>query len=44
MVIADSHYGGIKALKYFQDQDIQTCIPLESMIIPRADSETPIPR
>jgi hypothetical protein len=27
MVIADSHYGRIEALKYFQDQDIQTCIP-----------------
>jgi transposase len=26
-VVADSHYGGIEALKYFQDQNIQTCIP-----------------
>lgn len=26
MVVADSHYGGIEALKYFQDQNIQTCI------------------
>lgn len=25
-VVADSHYGGIEALKYFQDQGIQTCI------------------
>ena len=26
MVVADSHYGGVEALKYFQDQQIQTCI------------------
>jgi hypothetical protein len=26
-VVADSHYGGIEALKYFQDQHIHTCIP-----------------
>jgi transposase len=26
MVVADSHYGGVEALKYFQDQHIQTCI------------------
>ena len=26
MIVADSHYGGIEALKYFQDQKIQTCI------------------
>jgi transposase len=26
-VVADSHYGGIEALKYFQDQNVQTCIP-----------------
>jgi transposase len=26
-VVADSHYGGVEALKYFQDQRIQTCIP-----------------
>lgn len=25
-VVADSHYGGIEGLKYFQDQNIQTCI------------------
>ncbi len=25
-VVADSHYGGIEDLKYFQDQNIQTCI------------------
>jgi hypothetical protein len=25
-VVADSHYGGIEALKYFQDQNVQTCI------------------
>lgn len=25
-VVADSHYGGIKALKYCQDQAIETCI------------------
>jgi hypothetical protein len=25
-VVADSHYGGIEALKYFQEQNIQTCI------------------
>lgn len=27
MIIADSHYGGIECLKYFQDQNIRTCIP-----------------
>ena len=26
VVVADSHYGGIESLKYFQDQNIQTCI------------------
>jgi hypothetical protein len=26
MIVADSHYGGTEALKYFQDQNIQTCI------------------
>lgn len=26
IVIADSHYGGIEGLKYFQDLNIQTCI------------------
>lgn len=25
-VVADSHYGGIEALKYYQDQAIETCI------------------
>ena len=25
-VVADSHYGGVEALKYYQDQGIQTCI------------------
>jgi transposase len=25
-VVADSHYGGVEALKYYQDQEIQTCI------------------
>ena len=25
-VVADSHYGGIEALKYYQDQGIETCI------------------
>jgi hypothetical protein len=25
-VVADSYYGGIEALKYFQEQNIQTCI------------------
>lgn len=25
-VVADSHYGGIESLKYFQDQGIDTCI------------------
>jgi Transposase DDE domain. len=25
-VVADSHYGGIEALKYYQDQGINTCI------------------
>ena len=26
IVVADSHYGGIESLKYFQDQNVQTCI------------------
>jgi hypothetical protein len=26
VVVADSNYGGVEALKYFQDQHIQTCI------------------
>ena len=26
MIVADSHYGGIEALKYYQDQNVQTCI------------------
>jgi transposase len=25
-VVADSHYGGIEGLKYFQDKNVQTCI------------------
>lgn len=25
-VVADSHYGGIEALKYYQDQNVKTCI------------------
>jgi hypothetical protein len=25
-VVADSHYGGIESLKYFQDQKVTTCI------------------
>ena len=25
-IVADSHYGGIEALKYYQDQGIETCI------------------
>jgi len=25
-VVADSHYGGIESLKYFQDQNVTTCI------------------
>ena len=27
MITADSHYGGVESLKYFQDQNIETCIP-----------------
>jgi len=27
IVIADSHYGGIESLKYFQDENVKTCIP-----------------
>lgn len=26
IIIADSHYGGIECLKYFQDQNVNTCI------------------
>lgn len=26
IIVADSHYGGIEALKYYQDQNVQTCI------------------
>jgi transposase len=26
VIVADSHYGGIEALKYYQDQNVQTCI------------------
>ncbi len=26
VVVGDQHYGGIEALKYFQDQSVQTCI------------------
>jgi transposase len=26
IVVADSHYGGIEALKYYQDQNVETCI------------------
>jgi hypothetical protein len=26
IVVADSHYGGIEATKYYQDQNVQTCI------------------
>jgi transposase len=25
-IVADSHYGGVEALKYYQDQGIETCI------------------
>jgi len=27
IVVADSHYGGIESLKYFQDNNVETCIP-----------------